>query len=375
MNEKYTNLIQKHTYSIPSLVCDSANSMFMECNEEIKKIDITKINSLIITGCGYSYAAALSIKHYIQELIEIPVEVVTAIEYSRFFSETVFDYSKALLIAISNSGEVSRIIEAAARHKSRGGQAIGLSAVNGSTLAEHVDCNIDISSPSIGTGLPLRGYAMTILALLGIGYAIKANKYNFDQSISNQCLEILKKDMQLLEKYLPDIDRKTEAFCVGHTDCTSFEYVGSGFERAAAFLGKIEMLGQAGMVALDEDSEQWCHCNFFLAAPEKIGTVLFAAKNSPAISRNREVLSYMIHLNRPVCLVTDDFDITSISNGVVIHLPEISNLNAGLLEMTVPSLLTGYMCSIIGEQYSRGFRDQWALFKDGCGTCKSEIVV
>ena len=134
-------------------------------------------------------------------------------------------------------------------------------------------------------------------------------------------------------------------------------------------------MGQAGLLASDEDSEQWCHCNFFLANPEQIGTVIFLASNSPAVSRTREALTYMLHLKRPVCVVTDDPALTSANGMQVIHLPEISPANAGLFEMTVPSLLTGYICELLGESYSRGFRDQWAMFKDGCGTCESKIII
>ena len=39
--------------------------------------------------------------------------------------------------------------------------------------------------------------------------------------------------------------------------------------------------------------------------------------------------------------------------------------------MTVPSLLTGYYCRLKGEEYSRGFRGPWEIFKDGRGTTKS----
>lgn len=373
MDKEYKNLIQKHTYSIPDLVIDSIDCVFEACMTNLKTLERSSIKRIVITGCGYSYAAALAIKDYLAETIQCPITVTPAIEVSRFSHECAGDYSGTLLIAISNSGEVSRLNEAVLLYKKYHAQVIALTGNLKSPIANHADFKIDISSPSIGRGLPLRGYAMTILALICIAYCLINNTER--ANIINNDINQLKQDMSKMSALLPYIDCKINEYLDLNPGIINFEFVGSGYERGAAFLGKIEMLGQAGVMALDEDCEQWCHCNFFLADPEKIGTVLFCSKNSPAASRSLEALSYMLHLGRPVCVVTDDIQITTPGNSLVIQHPSINKLNAGLLEMVVPSLLTGYYCDRIGETYSRGFRGQWDMFKTGKGTCESQIII
>lgn len=368
MVKEYKNRIQKHTYSIPALVQESVDRIICDCAEVLSPLQVSSVKRIVITGCGYSYAAALAIKDYLIEITRIPISVLPAIEVSRFSNEGAGDYDGTVLIAISNSGEVSRLNEAVMLYRKHHARVIALTANLHAPIAMHADYAIDISSPSIGSGLPLRGYCMTILALLGIGYQFAGAPVVAD-------VNCLKQAASELSRILPDVDGKVIEFLEKNPQISSFEFVGSGYERGLAFLGKIQMLGQAGIMSLDEDSEQWCHCNFFMANPERIGTILFYAKSSPAASRNSEVLSYMEHLNRPVCVVTDDDKLSAPPGTVVIQLPEINNLNAGILEMAVPSLLTGYYCDQIGETYSRGFRDQWDMFKTGAGTCESQIIV
>ena len=371
----FTNEIQKHTYSIASLVSDQLNKTIQACNEKLEPLNVQNIQKVIITGCGYSYAASIAIKDYLSDLVQIPITISPAIEVSRFSHECAGAYEGTMLVAISNSGTVSRINEALLQYRTHGATVVVITANMDGEIQKFADYLLDSNSPSIGSTLPLRGYAMTLIVLIGIGYALAKKKNVLDTIMFNDQMNKLLTSMEALDRKLPIIDAQMQKYVQTHPDIRSFEFVGSGYERAAAFLGKIEMMGQAGLLASDEDSEQWCHCNFFMANPNKIGTILFLAQASPASSRARETLQFMIHLKRPICLVTDDLGITSNHHLTVVHVPDITDYNAGFIECTVPSLLTGYVCEQIGETYSRGFRDQWAMFRDGCGTSQSEIVI
>lgn len=375
MNITTQNDIRKHTFSIPALMADAIRPVFRTCFQALKDHDISKLERIIITGCGYSYAAALAARDQITESVKLPVTVSPAIEVSRFSHPDAVGCANTLLIAISSSGSVSRINEALALYRRHGALVMGLTANLSGEIGRYADLLLSTAAPGIGRPLPLRGYAMTFLTLIALGHALQLRRLGLPYRTLEPAMDALFHTMRQLEQQLPQIDEAVLQYVSAHQDIRSFEFVGSGFERAAAFLGKIELMGQAGLLASDEDSEQWCHCNFFISAPEKTGTVLFLASRSPAASRAREALSYMCHLKRPVCVVTDDPGLTSDEGMQVIHLPQITPSNAGLLEMTVPSLLTGYLCDVTGETYSRGFRDQWAMFRDGCGTCQSEIII
>ena len=374
MKQVFRNEIQRHVYSIPALVSDVIENTFVLCDAQLKRCVSPKCRKIVLTGCGYSYAAALAVRDALADITHLPVLVVPAVELARFTNAGAGALQNTVLFAISGSGAVSRVLEAMALYKRLGACVIGVTGNLHGPIERYADGLLDIRTPEIGSTLPLRGYAMTILSLLAAGWTIAALR-GIEGTISrDQILAELRHDMAQLQNTLPELDRGTMQFVAGHPSLRAYEFVGSGYERAAAFLGKIEMMGQAGCMASDEDAEQWCHCNFFMADPEHIGTVLFYASRSPAASRTREVLQYMQQLQRPVCVLTDARELASDANMQVFHLPEITAWNAGLLEMTVPSFLAGYVCEALGETYSRGFCGRWAMFQNGCSTCESEML-
>lgn len=362
----FYNPIREHVFSIPCLVKDEIQRIFEDAESIMGVLRGGEIRRIILTGCGYSYAACLSVIYALQNITGQEVIALPAIDVARFLRYSEIEWKKTLVIAISNSGAVTRVNEALAVCRKQGAITLGLTSNLQGEILKYCQYSLDISSPALGRTLPLRGYAMTIVALLGVGCAL-----NGDAGQSVLLREQLTDSMKELEEVLPEIDRETWNYVNGHPGLERFEFVGSGYERGAAFLGKIEMMGQAGLMAVDEDGEQWLHCNFFMANPEQIGTVLFLSQDSPGASRNEESLFYMKHLQRPVCVVTDDRQIESSKLVQVVHVPAVNPVNAGIVEMIVPSLLTGYYCKLKGEEYSRGFKGRWELFRDGCGTTKS----
>ncbi len=365
------NDIRKHIYSIPSLLLTESERMLTKAPELLSGLDRSRIQSVLLTGCGYSYAACLAVKHAFRRITGLPVQVLPAIEVSRFTDIDHPALANTLLIAISHSGEVSRINEALALYRKHGALTVGITGNPVSQIGEACHVLFPASAPPLERALPLRGYAMTCLALLSIGCALaKAEGTAFPAS--GIVAEIVR-CAEDLAATLPRMDEETQVFAARVRDAATFEFIGAGYERGAAFLGKIEMMGQAGSMAVDEDPEQWLHCNFFMANPENIGTMLFLSSGSPALSRGEEALEYLLHLGRPACVVTDGAG--AAGPAMAVHVPRLSDVTAGFIEMTVPSLLTGYLCEMRGETYSRGFRDQWAIFRDGRGTTKSKIIV
>lgn len=374
-SNQYHNPIREHIYTIPSLVNTEIAKIFENCAGVLRSNSVKDVHSVILTGCGYSYAACLAAKQVLHRMTNLPVQVLPAIEVSRFTDIQGTSLKGILLVGISNSGEVSRINEALMLYRKHGAATIGVTGNVKGRIRDCCDFLLLAEPPALKRSLPLRGYAMTYLSLLAIAYLVALRQGRASSLDISLMISEVRTCMETLEQFLSQIDKKIFQYSKKNEKCTTFEFVGAGYERAAAFLGKIEMMGQAGIMAADEDTEQWLHCNFFMAEPETIGTMLFLASNSKAISRGLEALEYMIHLKRPVCVITDDPAIVLDSSPCIIHIPTVSELTAGLSEMIAPSLLTGYICEMKGEVYSRGFRDQWAIFRDGRGTTQSKIVV
>ena len=93
-----------------------------------KKFSNRAVRQVILTGCGYSYAACLAAKDYIQARTHLPVTVLPTIEVARFSDLSGDSLSDTLLVAISNSGMVSRVNEALAVYEKHGAITLGITS-------------------------------------------------------------------------------------------------------------------------------------------------------------------------------------------------------------------------------------------------------
>ncbi len=105
-----------------------------------------------------------------------------------------------------------------------------------------------------------------------------------------------------------------------------------------------------------DDSEDWCHINYFLKDPASIGTVIMADKNSPAYGREKETAASAAAIGRPVLVVPngprEDFP----GAQVVCCVPEAPAGYEWLLPLTdyIPaSLLAGYIAQLQQEPFFR----------------------
>ena len=108
------NEIRRHIYTIPPLVRSAYGDIQSDCRSTVEKFSNRAVRQVILTGCGYSYAACLAARDYIQARTHLPVTVLPTIEVARFSDLSGDFLSNTLLVAISNSGMVSRVNEALA---------------------------------------------------------------------------------------------------------------------------------------------------------------------------------------------------------------------------------------------------------------------
>ena len=85
----------------------------------------------------------------------------------------------------------------------------------------------------------------------------------------------------------------------------AYDFIGTGFDYAAAWFGHAKVFEALGKYAMHINSEEWLHMNFFMRNVDKIGTVIVANTTNPAMSRNRELIRFAHELTRPLMVITD----------------------------------------------------------------------
>lgn len=123
----------KHIYETPVALENTLRQALPTIVGICAKTRESKLDMIIITGCGASYHDALSAKYSFEKLLNIPVLAWPASELGLYPKD--FFAGKRLLIAISRSGEKSDIMMAVRKAKQSSAQVIAVTATPDSLLA------------------------------------------------------------------------------------------------------------------------------------------------------------------------------------------------------------------------------------------------
>lgn len=378
----HPNYIKLYVETLPELIERQSEEIYQKLSTRLADGVLKEAGAIVMTGCGYSYAAAANAKEIIEHVANVPAYAPYSIEASRHMELAVLPGGKnTIFVGVSGSGTVARIAEGIERFRAAGAYTVALTRNTHSRCAQQAETLLNIACPAtaIPRAVPLREYTMALLAFYALAWRIAVLQGKKTEGERGRFYAEIADAARRLRTSLPKIEAQVSEFvrAVGD-EVDHYELVGSGMGLVSAWLGRQELVGQAGVFGVECGAEDWLHSTFFVNHPERIGTVLISPTNSPARSRLLEVERYMQYLKRPVCLLCGDGETarTAAAGLYPVELPYTANeLMNPLLEVAPVSLLAGAVCEWIGEEYSRGFRDHWDFSKDGKATEFSKIVI
>lgn len=377
--KKYDNPMSRQVESLPELIETQYEDLEPKARSVLSFQEIYNIQRIILTGCGDSLAAAMATKHAFEMLTGIPTEVVTAIELGRFYCKKHLgiDCRNPLVIAVSNSGTGARVSEAAQRAGKHGCFVLGVTGNEQSPLGIHSDKILKLEIPSFESAPGTRSYLVSVLALLllAIRFGEVRHNYTMDQAMDYRA--DIQRQGGLLRALLPEMEEACAAVAEKWKDFPCYDFVGSGFDYAAAWLGQAKILEATGKFAMHINTEEWFHLNFFARNAREMGTVVVANTTSPGHSRAKEMVKYANVLHRPLVVITDggaeDFDG---EEAVYIKVPKPEfPITMPLTQFAPVCLIAAYIAELTGEKYGRGGEGDWEFSKDGAGVTESEIIV
>jgi len=367
--EDTNNAMRQNVWDVPDLCIQQCgeiekNSRLVMTTPEI--FDITKI---LITGCGDSYAAALAMKPAIEYLTGIQAEVILAVDLARYTPKELLarKYGTTLVLAVSNSGEVARVVEAISRAGDNGCLTVAVTGNQESRLAKAAKKVIPLFIPQFVSGNGIRSYLVSMLSLLTIAirlgevrgrYTMEKAQY-YRNSICTYA-EQFKGSLEKLDIQMFEIARRNASKDL-------FDFIGSGGNYATAWFSQAKIIEATGEWASYSDTEGWLHLNCFLKHLPRKFTMIYASSKGPELSRSLEVISAIGEMKEELYVVTDS-EAMKLQPGITaIVIPGCEQQWLWPLLNYLPvSLLAGYLCELKGEAYGRGSRDNWQV----CGTAK-----
>lgn len=374
----FDNAMRRQVWSLPELILQQYDDLEPKTRRLLATPEIFALQKILLTGCGDSYAAALATQGAFAQLTGIPVEVVSAIDMSRYYPARQIGNAPLtpLLIAVSNSGAVARVAEAALRVNHHGGFTVAITGNATSPLGRACARLLKLDIPDFETAPGIRSYLVAVLALLLLAIRIGEVRGRYPMDAANAYRQEIRAGAARLMALLPSADAEIRRIAEQWRDCRGFDFIGAGPDDAAAWYGHAKIWEATGRYAMHINTEEWLHLNFFCRDVAGTGAVMVVSKNSPAMSRAQEVAHHIVTLGRPLMILTDAAPETFPAEARCIATPE-SDLPwlAPLTQWAPLALLAGYLAAMLGEEYGRGGRGPWRSCQNGATTKDSQIIL
>lgn len=359
------NSLRRQSYDLPGLLNGQFDDLKMKISGLFRKEKLTGITQVILTGCGDSYAAGLTLRYALEELIQLPVDVPTVIDFSRCYRRGRITES-TLVVIISVSGNGARIREAVEKANSCHALTLAVTKNRDSDIGRQAKNVLQLEIPPFEGGPGNRTYFVCVLALLLLGIHMGRERNVLSEKQRDSYEREIRRQGELLQELLPRMEEPLFELAKAWKHKTGFDFVGSGMEYGSAWFGHAKIIEITGAFTMHINSEEWFHMNNFVKQISECVTIFIVSTKSPGFSRSKEAVNYCSRLGRPMLVITDgsktDFGVDT----NYIEIPSSEFAPSMALTQYVPvCILAGYMGAMLGEKNCRGCLGPWKFAAGG----------
>jgi glucosamine--fructose-6-phosphate aminotransferase (isomerizing) len=362
--------LRQQVLSLPQLIRDTTWEVENEARHALGTPDLLNLRLAVLTGSGDSYLAARAAQFAWQALGGVPTfadDAMTASRY-RVYPITGGQRLRPLVVAVSNSGEVARVVEAARGARDAGAAVLAVSAGAGNRLAHAADAVLPVPAPAFPPAPGVRSYVMSLLGLFHLAIRLGEVRGRYTMDEAGDLRRQLEATADKIESTLDHAAQAASRIAQDWAAHGIVEFLGSGPGRASAGYGAAKVLEAAGVRGYDQDVEEFVHLQYF-AADTTVPAVLVAPTNSAAQSRVIEVAALLRTLGRPAATLSDE----PLLGHYLPHAPGVAEIWQPLLHVAPLALFADELMRMHGEEPGRGGRDRWADSVNGSTTRDSAI--
>lgn len=215
-----------------------------------------------LVGCGDSWYCGMATRLAFEAWTGVPTEAMQALEFSRY--ACAYAPKDALVVGISNSGRVSRTVEAIMMARARGVRAVAGTSAPDSPIAKEAHVALDLgyaerrfapgTSSYMASMLLQYCIALHIAEVSGRMTAARVHaKLDEIAALAEGMQRTLDADIPILEEL---------GMRAGLTDKLIF--IGGGPNYGTAFFSMAKMFEAARVHAAGQELEEWAHEQFFV---------------------------------------------------------------------------------------------------------------
>lgn len=344
--------------------------------EKLPMKEVWDAQKIFISGCGDSWLAGIAAKAAFESVTKIETNPMRAIEFSRILSYKNLGYSPntPLVILISFSGSGSRVVECARRCNKYGANTIAITNNPDSLLGKECRYCICTGLPKgdeYQPGLITYNASMITLFLIALRIGRVRNKISY-----LECEDMQKELLEHISRCQKEYEGFAErAFAIAQRwkGLKAEDFIGDYSDYATAYFGSAKVIECFGGYTTYDDSEDWCHINYFLADPERIGRVVVANEDTPSYKRLKETIAAVKILQSPCVIISDAKKEEFPDTMEVFSFPKAKYFWMQPLVQHIPfDMIAGYIAEIKGIPNFRKDDERYAAMGD---QRSGEIVV
>lgn len=348
---KYDSNLHKEIVSLPTMVRYICGDIQKKCETVFTADELKNFDNIVLSGCGDSLCAAYAVKECYEKLLGLHIDTPVCLDLSRHYDVRRFgEKGKTLVILISFSGKVSRVVEAAQRARANGAVTMAVTHYKDSPVAEACDKVLHVVPEEfdLHRAPGCRTYVASMTALYHFGIAMGQIIGNYDAATADSYRKDMLDYVDAYEAVMDQMDDELYNVAVSWKPVPYFEFLSSGPEFASAWLGQAKMYEATGDFSRYENFEDWAHVDYILRKMDS-GMFLFIDKKNPAFSRAQEVASILTRQSYRY-LVFTDADKSEFADPLkVFQVPTAKHLwLTPLMQAALPCMFAGALADVKG---------------------------
>lgn len=327
---KFDSNLHKEIYSLPVMTRTLCENLPEETKSIFTKGKLSTFKRIIITGCGDSLCAAYAVKECYEKLLKIDIDTPVCIDLARHYDVRRFgETGSTLVILVSFSGKVSRVVEAAQRAKRYGAVTMAVTHDSESPVALACDYVLHIVPEKFDLHRTpgCRTYVASMLGLYSFAITMAEALNKISEEEATEYRNDILAYSASSEKSTEELEDKLYNIAVRWRDMPYFEFLSSGPEFASAWFGQAKIYEATGDFSRYENFEDWTHVDYILRKMDS-GMFLFVDERNPSLSRAVEVTQvltrqdyrYVVFTNASADIFADPLRVVTIPKAPVFWL-------------------------------------------------------
>ena len=343
--------------SQPALLLEVFDATEQAVQEAFSQFQPQRWQAIYTAGCGDSFYAGLACEMAFARFCQLPVKALSAMQFARYEVDRLPQH--AVLFGISNSGHVSRSIEAVGLARAAGVDTIAVTGNGTSGIAREAAATVAVAIPAMGRSPGIRSYTVQLLSLLLCALRLGELRQTISAADAMAWRQQLRDVAACMEATIQASDDRARQVAERFGEAENWVFMGSGPSYATALFIAAKLVESCGANAWAQDIEEWAHIQFFNRQEHTPTCVIMPPGRS--VDRVLELLPYVKGIGRPTLAVASSTQLLLPTQAdVVLPVPQaVPEVFSALVYCLAGELLAYYLAEVQEAEFfqaTRSFR-------------------